>query len=215
MKTIGQRFLRFSVHLAISLAVFAVVMMGVGYLIYTHYERGVERSSFVQALARVERGSDPDALVRALAQGLGQASAEEAELTVFWLEQRVHQGSIPALYFMGLYAEKAGWRERALEFIAAAALVGRVDAARCGSPDAARTVEQLETRLGLAPAFDLLRHDPVQRARRVAWALAYEEKHRSRPRAAWICGEAAEDPAAEAAWPRRRGEVRTEFERRF
>ncbi|MEW5707597.1 MAG: hypothetical protein AB1830_01620 [Pseudomonadota bacterium] len=215
MTTLGQRFLKFFLHLAFGLAVFAALMMGVGYWIYSSYQRGAEASAFVQALAQVERESDPATLARALAQGLDRASAEDAELTVFWLEQRAHQGAIPALYFMGLYAEKAGWRDRALEFVSAAALVGRVDAARCGSPEAMEAVEQLESRLNLGAAFELLRQDPGRRVRLVQWALDYEEAHRSRPRAAWICGASPANPAAEAAWPRRRSEVRAEFERRF
>ncbi len=213
--TLGQRFLKFFLHLALGLAAFAALMMALGYWIYSGYQRGVEASAFVQALARVEREGDPATLARALAQGLDRASAEDAELTVFWLEQRTHQGKIPALYFMGLYAEKAGWRDQALEFVSAAALVGRVDAARCGSPGAMEVVERLENELKLDAAFELLRQDPGRRARLVQWALDYEEVHRSRPRAAWICGPLPADPAAEAAWPRRRNEVRAEFERRF
>ncbi len=215
MTALGRRFLKFFLHLALGLAVFAAFMMAVGYWIYSSYQRGVEASPFVQALVRIEKEGDAAKLTRALAQGLQQASAEEAELTVFWLEPRSHQGVIPALYFMGLYAEKAGWRDRALELVSAAALVGRVDAVRCGSPQAMQVVEELESRLELGRAFALLRQDPGRRSRLVKWALDYEETHRSRPRAAWVCGASPADPAAEAAWPSRRSEVRAEFERRF
>lgn len=213
VRTYGGQLLRLMLHVVIALAVLALVLTLAAWWLHGSYERGAAASAFVAELERLERAGDPAALYAALGRGLRAAGTDDAELTVFWLEQRRHRGDVPALYFMAAYAEETGWRDRALEYLAAARLTAQVDALAC--PDGGAAIAQVERDLGLAPAVTLLRGNADARERVIRWALEYEETNRPRSAPAWLCGTDAPAGPAGAQLARAREQVRAQFAREF
>jgi hypothetical protein len=205
--------LRLGVHTVIGLVVLGVIVALAAWWLRTSYERGAAASPFVSALEKLDRGGDPAALYAALRQGLRQVSEDDAELTVFWLENRRHRGDVPALYFMASYAEEARWRDRALEYLAAARLTAAVDALAC--PAAGTAIERVESDLGLTPALVLLSGDADARKRSIRWALDYEETNRPRPIPRWLCGDAVAKSGPGETLERERQRLRSEFARVF
>lgn len=208
-RTFGGQLLRLTWHIVIGLAVLAAVITLAAWWLHSSYERGAAESAFVASLEREQRGAEPAALYAALKSGLPRASRDDAELTLFWLEQRRQRGDVPALHFMAAYAEAAGWRDRALEYLAAARLTAEVDALAC--PDARAAIARVESDLGLVPAVALLAGNADARGRAIRWALEYEEANRPRPTPAWLCGAA---PAQAITAPARE-RSRAEFAHRF
>ncbi|HSO06095.1 MAG TPA: hypothetical protein VLW45_02590 [Pelomicrobium sp.] len=208
-RTYGGQLLRLTVHIVIGLAVLAAVLTLAAWWLHSSYERGAAESAFVSTLERLDRSTEPAALYAALRDGVRRVSEDDAEITLFWLEGRRHRGDIPALYFMAAYAEAAGWRDRALEYLAAARLAARVDALAC--PDGNAAIERVERDLGLAPAVALLAGNPDARGRAIRWALDYEAANWPRPTPAWLCGTGSAAPPAPAA----RAQARAEFEPSF
>ncbi len=208
-RTFGGQLARLAAHILIGLIVLALVLTLAAWWLRSSYERGAADSAFVSRLEQIDRGAEPAALYAELNNGLRRVSADDAELTLFWLESRRHRGDIPALYFMAAYAEAAGWRDRALEYLAAARLTARVDALACPGGDA--VIDRVERDLGLGPAVALLAGDADARDRAIRWALDYDTANWPRTPPVWLCGTGAAAPAA----PTARTGLRAEFERGF
>lgn len=208
-RTFGGQLARLGVHVAAGLGVLAAVLTLGAWWLHGSYQRGATDSAFVSALEKLDREGDPAALYAALRDGLRKAGARDAELTLFWLEGRRHRGDLPALHFMAAYAEETGWRDRALEFLAAARLTAEVDALAC--PEGRAVIARVERELGLAPAVALIAGSAEARPRTIRWALDYEETNRPRPAPVWLCGTGGAAPASESA----RAQARAAFQRDF
>ena len=208
-RTFGGQLLRLGAHVAGGLGVLAVVLTLGAWWLHASYQRGGADSAFVAALEKLDREGEPAALYAALREGLRKAGPRDAELTLFWLEGRRHRGDLPALHFMAAYAEEAGWRDRALEFLAAARLTAEVDALAC--PEGRAVIARVERELGLAPAVALIAGNAEARPRAIRFALDYEETNRPRPVPVWLCGAGGAAPASEAA----RAQARAAFGRDF
>jgi len=193
-------------------------LMGLGWYVSSSKDTARKNSPFVQKLDQVER--DKGDVLGTLFDGMKTVGDDEAKLVIDWLTQRQFRGDQPYLYLIGLYYGKQNDNKRKLDgigYLAKAALVYRVDAAKCGDPTANQAVPILEGALGLKSVRDSLKSRPEIRQNVVADALAYEEKSKDRQRPEWICrhGIKSGNPPGEDVWRTHRRTMRAQFESSF
>jgi hypothetical protein len=173
--------------LAVALVLLAF-LIGLGWYLSSSREAARKSSPFIQKLEQTER--EKGDILKLLFDGMGTASEQEAKLVVDWLMPRRHSGEYPYLYIVGMYLGKQNdnrHKMQAIEYLAKAALVYRVDAVKCGDPTAHQAVPIFESALGMKMVRDSLRAKPDVRQRVVADALAFEEQSTGRGRPEWIC----------------------------
>lgn len=191
-------------------------LMALGWYLKHSKDEARRNSPFIQKLEQAER--EKGDVLKLLFDGMKTADDDEAKLVVEWLLPRQLRGEHPYLYVMGFYYGKQNdnrQKVRALEYLARAALVYRVDALKCGDPTANQAVSIFESAVGMKTVRDSLQAKPDIRQKVILDALAFEEKHKDRPRPDWVCrhgvkpGSPAPAPDLAAA---QREKIRAQFQ---
>lgn len=197
----------------------AVAIVALSVFLYSRQQRLMRESPFIQQITATEERGDHAELTRSLLEHARAVSKGESRLITAWLRKREHDSRFPVLHLLSLYYFQQGRTSPSAEWFSAAALVGRVDVARCNDPTAGQALTVIES--FHAPLKQRLAAYPNEKARAARWALDYEEKNKSRPVAAWIAshgikafsGGATQLAAAEAEKARDR--IRAEFAAAF
>jgi hypothetical protein len=182
-------------------------------------EEARKNSVFIQALDKAERNNGN--VLNLLFDGFKTTNSDDARLVVKWLKERQNRGELPYLYLIGYYCGLQNTRSskrEGLEYLARAALIYRIDAAKCGDPTANQAVSILESSLGLPLIVKNLRNKPDIRKRIIKRALEYEEENQARYSPKWICLHGMKygsPPPDEEAWQAHRKKVRDQFESIF
>ncbi|SEM01384.1 hypothetical protein SAMN04489760_102159 [Syntrophus gentianae] len=204
--------------LSIGLLLF-IVLVGVGWYSYHENETARKNSAFIQSLERTEQNHGD--VIKLLFEGLTKVDDKDAQLVTAWLKKRQNRGEQPYLYLIGIYSGlQSNQRSKlhGLEYLAKAALVYRVDAAKCGDPSANQAVPILESSLGVNLIRNNLKNHPEMRKKIILSALDYEEKSYPRPAPLWICahGMGYGNPApGENDFQAHRQKTRAQFESWF
>lgn len=195
-------------------------LLGVGAYFSNAEEKAFKESAVIQSLDQAER--ERKDVLKVLLDGFKKVDKSEAKLVVRWLSKRATSGDGPYLYMIGLYHGKLDGTDRdklkGLEYLAAAALVYRVDRIQCRDRSAPQAVSIFESAIGMGGVRDNLKTKPEIRKKVIASALAYEEKNGNRPRPDWICRHGilpGSDEFSTEIWQANRQKVRSEFETSF
>lgn len=108
----------------------------------------------------------------------------ERDEVAAWLKARIKPGRIPAMYWLARLAFLNNDLPQAANWFAAAALSGRIDAARLTDQTAASAVPAIEAHF--SDLKKALAADATLRRAASAWALDFEESTKDRAPAAWI-----------------------------
>jgi len=195
------------------------VMVGIGWYLHHAEEAALKKSALIQSLDRTERANGD--VLKILFNSLGKVKDDDAKLATTWLKERQNRGEQPYLYMLGLYSglQKSQRNKlQGLEYIAKAAIVYRVEAAKCGDPTANQDVPIFESSLGIDLIQNNLKNHPEMRKKIVDQALDYEEQSYPRPHPQWICVHGmgyGSPPPGEKDWRAHRNKVRAQFERWF
>lgn len=202
------------IGLLLIVGVFVAVSV-LGVVLYQRQQRILRESPFFQELNSLVQRHDFGAVTARLLEKARTADKGESRLVVVWLKDHAVDGNFPALYFTSLFSSTQGRQKEAAKWYCAAALVARVDAARCNDPTAGgapRVVEGLFSEL----KTHLTAH-PEERKDAAKWALEYEEKNKERPVARWIAQHGIKafsggaQPVPDADWQAARSRIRAEF----
>lgn len=197
----------------------AAVVIALSLFVYSRQQRLMRESPFIQQITATEQHGDYAELTRNLVQHAATATKGESGLVISWLKMREHDSRFPVLHLLSLYYCREGRTSPSAEWFSAAALVGRVDAARCGDATAGQALTVIEMVHG--PLKQRLNAYPEEKARVARWALEYEEKNKSRPLASWIASHGIRSfgtgakPLPDAEWEVARQRIRGEFETAF
>ena len=211
-----HKILKYTLATALGLA---AVVVALSLFLYSRQQRLMRESPFIQQIAVAEQRGDYAELTRTLAEHAGTATKGESGLIVAWLKRREHDSRFPVLHLLSLYYYREGRTSPSAEWFSAAALVGRVDAARCGDATAAQALTVIEMLHG--PIKQRLNAYPEEKARAARWALDYEERNQSRPVATWIASHGIKSfgtgskPLPDAGREVARQRIRAEFEAAF
>jgi hypothetical protein len=206
-------------YILISIFLLFIILVVIAWHQKRSDEEARKNSVFIQTLDQTERNNRD--VLKLLFDGIKTTNSDEARLVVQWLKERQNRGEHPYLYLIGFYCALQNTRlskQEGLEYLARAALVYRIDAAKCGDPTANQAVPILEASLGLPLIRKNLKDNPNMRKRVIKSALEYEEKSQARYLPEWIClhGMKHGSPQPdEATWQAHRKKVRDEFDSWF
>jgi hypothetical protein len=204
--------LKMGVLLALGVTV-AVCVLGV--VAYQYQQRQLRESPFLQELNSLIQRKEFGAVTQRLVEKAPTVDKSEGRLIATWLKGHAVDGDFPALYFTSLYHTKQGRLDEAGKWYSAAALVARVDAARCSDASAAAAPRVIEALFSTTKSF--LNANPGKRSAAARWAFEYEEKNKERPVAGWIAKHGSKafsgnvQYVPDADWQAARSRIRAEF----
>jgi len=196
-----------------------IVLMGIEWYMRNTQVAVRKNSAFIQSLDKAEQANGD--VLKILIEGVEKVNDDDAKLVTAWLKEHENRGDQPYLYFLGIYSgvQKSEIKKLVgLTYIARAALVYRVDAAKCGDPTANQAIPIFESALGVGILRNNLKNNPELRKKIVQQALIYEEQRNLRSHPQWICTHGMENgspPPAEKEWQAHRQKTRQQFESSF
>ena len=207
----------------------AVLSVILGLIIaYTTYLEHLDkelmgRSPLIQEIRKMEADGRYNTIWVKLVNEIHDVSAEDDDLVIKWLKQRLSDGNAPYYYVLSLYYMKKANREgdksiatKAIDYYSAGQLIYRADALRCDDPASVQAVPAVESLFGTS-VEDIFRKNRDVKLSSLTWALKQEEKTKNRAPSSWICTQGIKKwtensgPSPDEQWSEKRQAFRKQY----